>query len=258
MNNALSEGVAVIRANLGPLTVAAGLLLLADVHRFATYDPAVPGLTWGGVLRMSLVILSGGLATLVGCWAVFTGGRAGGFQALLAFPAARLLPFAGFAMLFYLWFFALSAMLVKLGAAIVGADAGLGGILILAAIHTAILIFMYLQLGFVFPDVAISGESGIILAMALGFASARKILAAIWPTALILTLPQAALAWVIFDAAALARLAETFPAIGVMDWVAAALLAAMSIAATVIYAAAMTRIFIDISPAGRFQSAMWN
>ncbi len=257
MRSPLSITVDVIRGNLGPLGLAVALLLLADVHRFATLDPEFAGLTWGGVLRMVLTIAAGTLATLAGCWASFSGTRPGGFVALRAFPRERIAPFAGYAVLFYLWFFALSAIMIKLGATLIGGDMSVKSVLILAAIHTVVLIVMYLQLGIAFPDTVITGESGIILAMALGFVLARKILSAIWLPALLLTFPQAALAWLIFDAATLATLAASFPAIGVGYWLAAAALASMSTAATVFYAVALTQIFLHASPTGRFNSAMW-
>ena len=81
MTAALAQSFAIIRANLGPLAVAFALLVAARLIDVQS-DPAAKGLTWAALSSTTLEIAGYTLATLVGCWAVVSGGRPAGLAGL--------------------------------------------------------------------------------------------------------------------------------------------------------------------------------
>ena len=110
----LQRMIGVVRANPGPLGLAALLVLASRISQIATYDPAVKGLTWAAVAEVALQVAAHALATLTGCLAVLSGGRPAGFRGLLALPSGRVGPFIGYAVLFNLLFLGLAAVLGRI------------------------------------------------------------------------------------------------------------------------------------------------
>ena len=230
-----------LRSNAGPLILAAGLLATGRTIEVATYDQEVKGLTIAAAVEVALLIAGNALATLVGCWAVLSGGRPAGFAGLRAVPPKRAAPFLGYAVLFYLWFLILAALLGRFAAFLMvgeGPDTSLSAAVV-GLITTVTLILMYLQLGFLFPDTVQSGESSVIFAMALGFSAAGRVIAAVAPPALILILPQAVLSEILFGPAGVQRAAAIFPSL--LDLGGLLILSGLGAAGAMACAVAMTR-----------------
>ena len=240
----IGETLSVIRANSGPLGLAVALALAAHLLSRAGQVPGETGLTPAGFLATLLHIAAFGLATLVGGWAISSGGRPAGFAALRMIEIVRVARIAGYSVLFCLWYFAFAAVLSKIATVILGADGGPSAALMVAAIHAVTLVLMYVQLGFLFPDTLATGESGIVLALALGVASARRVIAALGLPAALLTFPA-----VFLD--------RLIPGQGTLESLLGIVVAVMAVAGAVMYVVAMTRLYLNISPTGRFHGGMW-
>jgi hypothetical protein len=240
----IGHALSVMRANTGPLGLAVVLALAAHLVSRAGHVPGETGLTWAGFAATVLHIAGFALATLVGWWSVCSGGRPAGFAALGAIEVGRILRVAGYAVLFCLLYFALAAVLSKIATSILGSETGLSAALLVAGIHAVTMLLVYVQLGFLFPDTLTTGDSGIVLALALGIATARRIFAALVLPAALLSFPQ-----VFLD--------RLVPGHGEIQGLVAVALAALTVAGAVTYAVAMTRLYLDISPAGRFHGGMW-
>ena len=240
----IGQTLSVMRANAGPLGLAVVLALAAHLLWRAGQVPDETGLTASGFFATILHIAAFALATLVGGWAVCSGGRPAGFAGLRAIEVTRLARIAGYSVLFCLWYFAVAAVLSKIATVILGADSGPAAAVLVATVHAVTLVLMYVQLGFLFPDTLTTGESGIVLALALGVASARRVLVAIALPTVLLTFPA-----VFLD--------RLLPGDGTLAGLLGILLAVMSVAGAVMYVVAMSRLYLAISPSGRFHGGMW-
>lgn len=234
-----------IRANPGPLALAVLLLLASRISQIVTYDAAVKGVTLAAVAETALIVAAHALATLTGCWAVISGGQPAGFRGFSALPPGRIGLFLGYAVVFNLWLLALTAVFVRMAHALLDGQPGLTVALVVGCVATATALVMYVQLGFLFPDIVITGQTGIIFVMALGLASARRVVAVLALPVAALLLPQAVLAALHYEPTGMARAAAAWPSVAGM--VTAAVVAALGAVGALGCAVAMTVLYQDLT-----------
>ena len=242
----LRQAVNVMRDNLGPLGLAVGLLVLSRLIAVATWDPDVKGLTTLAVVEVALTVAAHGLATFVGVWAVMTGGRARGFATLSSVPGDRVGPFAVYSVIFNLWFLALAAVLVKLTQALVGGDSQIVLALATGVVVAATAMLMYVQLGLLFPDIAQTGSSSIMFAMALGLSSMRRIIGGLGVPVAVMILPHAILTQLFFDTAGMTNAAAAFP--GPSPILSTVFLAILACGGATTCAVVVARIYQELIP----------
>ena len=242
----MRQALNVVRSNLAPLGLAVALMVLSRLIAIATWDPDVKGLTVLAVVEVALMVAAHALATFVGVWSVMTGGRTRGFSTLTTAPTDRVGPFAVYSVIFNLWFLALAAVLVKLAQALVGGDNGLVLALATGVVVAMTAMLMYVQLGLLFPDIAQTGSSSIMFAMALGLSSMRRIIGGLGIPVAAIILPQAVLTELIFDNAGMTNAAAAFP--GPIPIMGAILLGVLATGGAVACAVVITRIYQELIP----------
>lgn len=241
---------ALISANPGPVALAMAAVFSARLLDLADYAVDPVAITWATVLETGLQITAHIIATMTAVWAVISGGRPAGFAALGQIPAERLRGFIAYGILFGLWSIVFAAALVAIAAAIVPPD-GIAGALAGGLAAALALMLVYVQLGFLFPDTIHSGQSGVLIAMILGIANGRKVLAAVIVPALFVTLPVAAVDLLAYDPATRRELGAMAPGLPPPDLALSLVLAALTTLGWVAYGIAVTRAYLDILPAAR-------
>lgn len=241
----------------GPLAVATLLLLTAGLIRNLSFVPGDPAITWGDVASAAIGVAGEALVIMIAGWSVLSGGQPVGFAALRVIPGARAGQILAYSVIFYLWLFVLLLVSGAVAGALAAGTAPLVEALIIGAAYAFVLVLMWLQLGFLFPDTLASGESGLILAMALGVSTGRRVFAALALPAICLTIPIVAGEALIWDGERIVRLSEGMEAMTIVDWLAEISFAALGMIETAAYMVAITQLYREMVPSSQMRSGMW-
>ncbi len=249
--------IAVVRANPGPFAIAVALAIAASLVGITDFAPDDPAITWMAVLGALLRVAAATLAMLFAAWAVCTGGHMPGLAGVIAIPTERLRRFAVYGVIFGLWLLVFTVLAAKAAGGVLVAETGLAKALLVGAVVAVVTVLIYVQLGLAFADILHSGEGGILVAMVLGIASARRLIARLAIPAVLVSLPHVVLSSLILDDATMLDLSTSFPAIPALDIVAISALAAVEAFGAVMYGLAVTQVYFEILPAARQNHGTW-